>query len=652
MTPRRRLVVLDRSLMRNFYMMTRSSASAASDAAHDVGRGKPFTGSARRMGVVARRALPIAGLLVLLIGVLVLTRPEPRLPEPPAPVDGDRPAAEMPPNLADPGAPAPSAGEEPAAPTGRVRVHVSESDDSLEFPPIPGARVSLRDSAGVVHEAVTDEKGEVVFEGVPPGESAVQAVARGYVQSEWRTGEGERRLVLLDRGIALEGEVVDGRTSRPVAGAEVRVESGRPLYIRHEAYHGYPNAGNAIAHAVVRTGEDGRFRVDAVPQHRPLYVTARAHGLGPNRVAVTTPALDAAPPYVIVAIEPRGALRGTVLDREGRAAPGAFVCVAPAREKDLVETLRQGTYQQHFWGDQRVLSGVADGQGRFRVEGLELGLPYVAVANAGRKGYSALATDLVCTEGSPEREVDLRVRLEGKIEIRILDPDGDPAGKATVTIGASGWGGSTVPNSGVHHFWNLPPGPMTILVWGHGHPNEKRVVEIPAGGKATVTVRLTRGVAMEGVVVDGEGKPIAGAKVSANHLDDEGWSLSLARGETDEKGRVRLVGLRPLVHKIEVEAEGLAPGTGTADPRGGEFRIRLTRGGLLRGRVEGATDKGVVEARGAVVQRAITDDAGRFEIRLPPGLYRARTLFMADGEWSHQFEITEGGVTEITLRLP
>jgi RNA polymerase sigma-70 factor (ECF subfamily) len=187
----------------------------------------------------------------------------------------------------------------------------------------------------------------------------------------------------------------------------------------------------------------------------------------------------------------------------------------------------------------------------------------------------------------------------------------------------------------------------------------------PAG--SSVVMILRRGAAITGRVVDGEGRPIAGAVLSmtplplaeVHRLFD--WAKSewepidrdRKEGTTGEDGRFLLQGIQPASHELTIKAEGRAPllreveaaadeidlgDLALPDPRSIEGRVvgpgaRPVPGarvwaGLARRTVEPGNQ--IVPERPAALVETSTDAEGRFRLGgLPPGDFIVRAE-MAD----------------------
>jgi RNA polymerase sigma-70 factor (ECF subfamily) len=139
-------------------------------------------------------------------------------------------------------------------------------------------------------------------------------------------------------------------------------------------------------------------------------------------------------------------------------------------------------------------------------------------------------------------------------------------------------------------------------------------------------VRIDPGQVAEGVVLDGDGAPVEGARLV---VDIEGVFRDRV-AYTDAKGRFRLAGLPHIPLRIEVTAAGLL--RHERDLRDGSElhlqTIRMRPAGVLAGRLTRggrplpATEFDVVPLGGGETHSAETDSVGSFEQPLPPGRYR------------------------------
>jgi RNA polymerase sigma factor (sigma-70 family) len=194
------------------------------------------------------------------------------------------------------------------------------------------------------------------------------------------------------------------------------------------------------------------------------------------------------------------------------------------------------------------------------------------------------------------------------------------------------------------------------LVDGSRIPNQVAMctATVAPGAVEELAVRVTAGGDLQGLVVDGDGRPIAGASVEAVLADDhrlrtpgytlasaEIWNLdSFARATanpqthrltvTDSNGGYRLRGLQPLRYLVRVRAPGLAPLQGAevlvADGRTAELRHVLAPAGVLqvasRQRLLGVAPIGSPE------RPALFTDA-RFGVATFPGLPAGRWSVVA-----------------------
>jgi hypothetical protein len=238
------------------------------------------------------------------------------------------------------------------------------------------------------------------------------------------------------------------------------------------------------------------------------------------------------------------------------------------------------------------------------------------------------------------------VWAQNALRVRVLDPKGAPIAGAWVQVGsfvqdspvlapkvtdASGVALFSLPNEA-----NGKPAPAEILVGAKGWMFAE---VITAGGKAEV--RLQRGAPWRGKIVDENGKPLAGVRLTlrmAMNPDNRSDRIMLSDGPVSDlysaqsgaDGSFQIANLPP---DKELMFHAARAGFAVVDGQGGhtgtEELIKMVRSGSLRGRALDVTGKPLAKVEiyaaslGIGGNSATTDAKGAFTIDgLAPGTYR------------------------------
>lgn len=409
---------------------------------------------------------------------------------------------------------------------------------------------------------LTDASGVFTVERLQPGAYMTQVIpaAPGYLQSEEGlveiiSGQQVEVEITLAKGAPIRGRVVMEETAEPVAGAQVTV---------------YPSEGGFGA-MMSSTGTDGRFEAYALPGDVTIQVSrpdeegwGGAMGIEPTTAAVPAEGIDVGeiklPRIYTVTVK--------VVDETG--APISGVSVVARREYNT------------------KMPEATDSDGATEVSGLTAG-EYTVRATK-ENAASELTTVAVGPDMGPVT-LTLKPAMLGSVTAKLLDQDESPVADAKVAVQPD-WNAyyesigpdaleeappdlsleSAQPDAdGVVRITGLEPGwTYSLLIFAPGSfavTSDSWKVE---GGVThdlgVIRIERPRGE-VSGVIVDGAGAPISGAKV-VDLLD----APQRLEATTDEAGRFTIKGLIEGEVFLLVEAPGAAIAgapvkTGTADLR-------------------------------------------------------------------------------------
>jgi len=390
------------------------------------------------------------------------------------------------------------------------------------------------------------------FRASPASPGRVRAVVRHpqYVeaQSDLVTlpPGGEAHVdVVLHEGGSLEGRVVDAR-DRPVAGARVVVS----------ATHG-------TLERSTRSGTDGSFAFASLPDQVSLTAGLDADEEQPD-VRMTVDVPEGGKREITVRLpEPREALAVKVVDERDWPVDAAQVS---ASSLSADSPLRTTAFTSR------------DGEASLkRARGIPLRVEVSAPGHAPKIVTTDGTGDALRVELSPaERATGDVVTARGR----------DPIAGAEVTLYTDlGVRRARTDASGAYAIADLAPGPARLLVRASGYAPLTRAVTLPdSGGRrayAIARAEMSAEGSVEGEVVDGNGAPVAGARVARDHVPT--WLVVGASPEgvalTDAKGRFKL-GQLP---EGTVALEAYAPDVGRARAEGVKIvsgrvteRVRIT----------------------------------------------------------------------------
>ncbi len=518
-------------------------------------------------------------------------------------------------------------------------------------------------------EAMWDpERGLVRATGLEPGPHrlVVQLPGAATLISEVvEVGLGDEVALpaaLPDRGLAVSGRVLDGASLAPVAGARVSCEPGSPHEFRK------PVRLERLPEAL--SDADGVFLLEGLDPGRcravvraPGFAAWRRDGVEPEESGTDLGDVELGPGMTIV---------GRVVDRSGRPQTGVAVEIAEDAAYAYVAETTLTT----------------DHDGFFRAAALPAGR-WAATARRGEEEARAKV------EGEAGETVETELRLGGqRLEGEVWIGDRPAAGGHLVltTDGARGEGIVVMVRTDVdkRRLFGVDRPPLTIVVAGDGRfaadgvtPGVYTASYTPPGAAASpvsreLVVPVTEihrcvvqfpDAGLEGVVVDPEGRPVAGAAVWV--LADD--NRPVGNGFSDGEGGFAFLGLDAgaarvtAVHgeygdaepvRVELEA-GRSVGPVTVElrpPEGAELALVVRSAG---GSLAGAP----VYLVGAETLTGFTDDLGGAGfVGVAAGRYRpcaaayggatgcGPELELADGERREVvLDLGRGGLVEVLL---
>ncbi len=383
---------------------------------------------------------------------------------------------------------------------------------------------------------VTSSDGSFVARPVTPGR--VRALVRhpAYVEGASELvslapgGEAEVRVVLLQGG-TLEGRVVDDRGD-PVGDAEIEIGAQRGSMVR-----------------ATLTASDGSFEFAAVPAEVIVSVTRR-EDVGRIALRKTLRVAEGERLEVeLVLPAPREPVRILVEDPDGQPLELAEI---NALSLDPDVPLRSTLFSDE--AGEAVLDDAA-------------GLPLRVTVRAPGSPSVTRSWDAV-----PE-EIAFTLTPGVLVQGRITAVRGRvPVDQALVTLLAGGERKSALTDEdGAFELRDVPPGRARLLVSHPDYAETEVTVTIERTERLDRAfeldpVELEEGGEIEGVVVDAEDEPVAGARVSLGTAAIYLPVGALPRGTavSDGEGRFSLKGVKPGVHRLEAIAAVVGRGMSAA----------------------------------------------------------------------------------------
>ena len=508
-----------------------------------------------------------------------------------------------------------------AGSTARNRLRLTGRVVDEDLRPVAGAEV-LISSDGTTTSA---DDGTFSLDDLVAGEH-VLIVTKGDLTSGLvdvpMNDDTESVTVYLHRGVTLVLHVVelDGRT--PIGGATVRA-NGREA----------------------TTAPDGTVTFAGVD---PSFVALRARAEGRGAVEHQLP-IDEPPDRIVhhTMPLPRGArISGTVVDPDGKPLSSASV---------YVETIDTSVWHR----DTSPIK--TDATGAWKLNALASGT--YALTAASRDFTTGPAVRIEVDGKTPRDGIVVRVDYGAQLVGTVFDAAGKPSPGAAVQLKSEGYWNAVADDDGVFRFLGVREGDYVLAASSTTQSSERYRVELIRNKRVDVELHLVES-SIAGIVVDTNGKPVAGARVSVRLRNQ--FHVWGRRDLTDADGRFDVRGVPPGDYAVDArradqqDGETVGPETTV---QSGDRAVKLVLPGVttVTGRV--LLDGAPLRSFGLIVAvrdgqgdgnwrqtppRMIHRDDGRFTQR--GVLAAARTIVIGGFDIAHKVidvDIPEGDVFDL-----
>ena len=542
--------------------------------------------------------------------------------------------------------------------------------------PLAGANVQVRsqrrfplpwpsERPGRGGEAVTAGDGRWRFRLAAGPAYELRASHDAYAPAEVTVAAGRSEsdlAIVLRRGAALIGEVVDRDRRQPVAGARVRVfaaPADQPTQIEIVS-------GERVSDFEALSAADGSFVIAHLPAQR-FDLEVRAAGFAPLALpGITLPAEEGRDLDLgTLKLAPGAVIEGWVTDTDGHPIESAQISLDPLGDPGAgrrAVTIRGAGPP----------AAVTDRQGYFQLGDLAAGAR--VNLTVGHPDY--LDARLAAIEPPTTEPLQVVLHRGAHLSGIVVDASGGPiAGaqlmaKSQVTspdgasVSAIGTGGQSG-DDGRFTVPNLAPGPFRLDVRAVGFlPWQASETAVEGEELGPLRIELERGTTVEGRVVDGDGLPVPGARVSVRSTASAA-ETSMSGTLTDADGHYR----QESAPTGDAEITAWHPSQGRAERKvqlasgANHVDLTLSRLGSVSGRVlgpggepvAGAMVRGQHDHGGDVpfMASAGSDEDGTFLLYLGPGEVRLSAFAPGYAETTYPEVLTlaDRPITGIEIRL-
>jgi uncharacterized GH25 family protein len=506
--------------------------------------------------------------------------------------------------------------------------------------------------------STTDAKGAFTFSALTPGTHILVATDETHAQAHSTPITLEDKAVsgieiVMQAGAELGGTVVDS-AGKPVAFSTVRIGA--------ETKQMWEGAARQTT-----TNQAGAFELRGVARTK-LKLRAESDASASSIVAVDM-TTELVKKDIKLVLDVNGAIAGSVVDETGQPVAEVSVNAFP----DILGGAS---------GDAMTLAGMSaamtDGGGHFTIRGLPEGAYRVRAARSSGRGQYDWGQDGVKAR-TGDKAVKITLAAPGSLTGRLVLESGGPPAFATVQLGSQP--PANPAKDGTFAMRDLPPGNYDLRVRGlEFAPATKQDVVIAPGTPTDVgTITLVRGRKLVGKVVDGDGKPVAGARVKTGDMlysmqgaDDAQMATfeemsGVRSATTDREGSFTLVGIAKKQtnlmadHPSQGRSDAVVIPEGTDDPPA--ITLTLHGFGQIVGTVTsqgkpiaGATVTASPKGGGAQVQVAQTETNGSFTLaKVPEGtvvISAMQQSTMALKSASATVQVTARKQTKVTIDIP